>query len=473
MTAHQLKVERVLYTHWLIRQAQAQCRDYVRFCFFVGFYQHRFTTDYNPMATGYAGIGLFLQVAFRYDLDTFCQKLEVQIGQKGVEFTLSDWIVSFVAKYISGLRYFKALADALKDDNFRRECGLTRPPDERTVSRALERLDPKVVHKAYKRWIKKLYEEGNIKGRYIAIDSSFLVTYGKTYIRIGKNYNPPYRKGYRITVAYDVQADQPITFFLRPANQRDVGMLLPTVWCCEKLLGKDPQRVYLFDKGYYSAENFNRLNANHIQFVTLVKWYRNMADTIDQNLTFKEGESYAILRVGGKAITGLTGQLFVVGIKEGETFKKTEKAKEDPDSDQGEIDHKDKPFCLLTNVEDLPEVIASLYKLRWQLEEFFLQLKRYWHINTFCNTDYACIISHLQLCFYSYGLFTLFQKHFLRPNEINFGIGQMRTYCFCRMARLDPKSTQIHFLTPLKGDEEFVDKLNSVALQVQILCAFW
>jgi hypothetical protein len=329
------------------------------------------------------------------------------------------------------------------------------------------------MKRAYHDWLAELKRTGRLSGRLIAIDSTFLVVYGKTYQRVGRSYKPKGRKGYRLTLAHDVACGLPICFLLAPANRSDSKMLLKTVNEVERFLGLDPNRIYLFDKGYWKGANFDVLDKREpkVLFITLVKWYANITRTIDNQLATDplQGRRLAEFTVNenGQDVPDFKGRLRVVAINDREgKLAQQEAEKEDPDDTSDEIqDGRKRPYCLLTNVWDVPiRRLAQYYKRRWDLEEFIRQAKQAWHLNAFCNTDHNAIKTHIWLLCYSYSLIRLFRRQVMcHMGWSRFGVGRLRRHLFVRSGQLWPLpggGLHITFSHPRPRDLELVPFLD-------------
>ncbi len=353
-------------------------------------------------------------------------------------------MVVFVTKYVLGLRWYSDLEQALHEVHLQSLVGLEKVPSPRSISRAHEDIHPRVMKRAYRDWIQENQHTQRVLGRLIAIDSTFLVVYGKTYQRVGVSYKPKGRKGYRLTIAFDVVSNVPICFLLAPANKTDSKMLVKSVNEVERFLPANPERIYLFDKGYWKGANFQILDEAGIRFITQVKWYATIAQTINDQLEdsplIDQQPTELSLNHDKEDVVGFKKKLRVIAIPDDKGKRaRQETTKEDPDNTRDEVKYTSgRPFCLLTNVWDLPiATLARHYEQRWQIEEFIRQAKQAWHMNTFCNTDHNAIKTHLWVLFYSYSLVQFFRRDVMNHNaSSHLAVGRLRQQLFCRSGRV-------------------------------------
>ncbi len=119
---------------------------------------------YNPYDTDYAGFDLFLTWALRVDLLARSQSIEFQIGKRDCQFPLATWVVTFVSKYVLGLRHYSSLHSAIQDGYLRSLLGLESIPDVSSISRAHEDLHPRAMKHAYHDFIQKTVQEQKLIG---------------------------------------------------------------------------------------------------------------------------------------------------------------------------------------------------------------------------------------------------------------------------------------------------------------------
>jgi len=77
----------------------------------------------------------------------------------------------------------------LQEAHLKSLVGLEDGPSARSISRAHEDIHPRLMKRAYRDWMKENQQTQRLSGRLIAIDSTFLVVYGKTYQRVGRSFD--------------------------------------------------------------------------------------------------------------------------------------------------------------------------------------------------------------------------------------------------------------------------------------------
>ncbi len=251
-----------------------------------------------------------------------------------------------------------------------------------------------------------------------------------------------------MTIAYDVDSCFPICFLLAPANRSDSKMLCRTVNEVERFLAPNPQRIYRIEAGYWKGANFNKLDKLGYQFITQIKWYPKITKTLEalfeDNPLGATEEREIVVNSERIEIQDFEKKLRVIALanRRARRLARQEANKEDPDSKKDEVPEKKKrPFCLLTNVWDIPtKKVVSYYERRWEIEQFIRQAKQAWHLGTFCNTEHNAIKSHIWLLFYSYSLIQLFRREVMSQAGVeNKAVGWLRQELFIRSGRLYPR----------------------------------
>ena len=465
-----MRGELARYRKHLAYEDRLDHEHYLSFAVYLRLLAYDYGALYNPHDTDYAGFSAFLNWALRLDLKHRSHWIDLQVGKRECTFPIHTWVVVFVSKYVLGLACYTDLLTALQEEHLRTVVGLEELPSDRSISRGQAAIHPRVMKRAHHGWLQDLQRRGQLSGRLIAIDSTFLVVYGKTYQRVGWSYKPKGQRGYRLTMAYDVIGDQPICFLLAPANWHDSRMLLKTVHEVERFLAPHPDRIYLFDKGYWKGANFQRLDEQGYRFLTQVKWYANITRTLDAQLAGRSlGHTPVELAANhdGQDVPGFKDPLRVIAIPDPEDeLAQREVEKEDPDDTSDEVqDDKTRPFCLLTNVWDVSiHRLARDYERRWAIEAFIRQAKQAWHLNTFCNTDHNAIKTHIWLLFYSYSLIRRFRRQVMaQKGWANHAVVWLRRQLFIRSGwvwYLPDGSVRITFSHPRQHDTELMPFLH-------------
>ncbi|MGH7211295.1 MAG: IS4 family transposase [Acetobacteraceae bacterium] len=198
-------------------------------------------------------------------------------------------------------------------------------------------------------------------------------------------------------VVYDPCAQRPVFFDLTPARINDIT-------AAKQLLPIEPGATYVFDLGYYDFGWFAKLAAADCVFVTRLKCYTSLRDTAEREVTAggvvlsdRLGFLPKRLAFSRRNPFSQTGREVVIRIKTG------------------------KVLHLFTNDLTSPaEVIADLYKERWQIELFFKWIKQNLKISRFVDTSENAVRTLIAVAFIGYLLIRLtqLQQQVERPAAI-------------------------------------------------------
>lgn len=161
-----------------------------------------------------------------------------------------------------------------------------------------------------------------------------------------------------------------------------------------KKLKMDANTIYVFDKGYNDYKAFKRFSDNNTGFVTRIK----------DNAVFETVEDNAI---GGEIHSGvLEDQTIEVTVKEDGAESKLKLRK---------IRFYDRvlkrEFEFLTNLFEMrPDLVAAIYKLRWQIELLFKQLKQNFPLKYFLGDNENAIKIQIYCALIANLLMTVIQK---------------------------------------------------------------
>ena len=154
----------------------------------------------------------------------------------------------------------------------------------------------------------------------------------------------------------------------------------------------EPDAFYLMDRGYL---DFSRLHALHLTgafFVTRAK----------SNTKFKRRYSHPVDRAASNVVCDQTGVLTVFYSSKGY-----------PDTLRRVVvkDETGKRITFLTNNFMLPpELIAALYKQRWQVELFFKWIKQHLRIKAFLGTSENAVKTQIWIAIATYVLIAIVKK---------------------------------------------------------------
>ncbi len=206
---------------------------------------------------------------------------------------------------------------------------------------------------------------GNVINKQVKIvDSSTISLFKDILSCVGRKPKEGKSKG-GIKVHTVINADEivPNLVWLSPATTHDHNFL--------KKLKCDDNTVYVFDKGYNDYKAFKQFTDHKTGFVTRIK----------DNALYQEIE---ILDIPERIHSGvLRDKIIEVEIKEGKEKTKLKLRK------VTFYDRENKrEFEFLTNLFELrADLIAGLYKIRWQIELLFKQLKQNFPLRYFLGDN--------------------------------------------------------------------------------------
>ncbi len=167
------------------------------------------------------------------------------------------------------------------------------------------------------------------------------------------------------------------------------------------LLPIEPGAYYLLDRGYL---DFGRLYAIHQAnafFVTRAK----------SNTKFKRRYSRPVDRASSNILCDQTGVLTVFYSSQGYPATLRRVVARDDDG---------KRITFLTNNFALrPELIAELYRQRWQVELFFKWVKQHLRIKTFFGTSENAVKTQIWIAVCTYVLIAIAKKRLHLPNSLH------------------------------------------------------
>jgi IS4 transposase len=138
-----------------------------------------------------------------------------------------------------------------------------------------------------------------------------------------------------------------------------------------KKLTLDKDTIYVFDKGYNDYKAFKSFSDTQTGFVTRIK----------ENAVYKSEEELYIDDCIHSGV--LSDQIIQIEVKE-ENLKSKLKLRKVTFYDRTQR----RTFEFLTNLFEMrPDMIAALYKLRWQVELLFKQLKQNFPLKYFLGDN--------------------------------------------------------------------------------------
>jgi hypothetical protein len=236
-------------------------------------------------------------------------------------------------------------------------------PKRSTLGDANQRRDSEVFGKIYNGLLvqyRHIFSDSRIKdviNKQIEIFDSTTISLFKDILKcVGRNPENGRKKGgIKVHTVINVDETVPKLIWFTEAAKNDHILL-------EKLK-MDSNTIYVFDKGYNDYKAFKRFSENQTGFVTRIK-----DNAVYQTIQTNEIDEHTHSGV-------LEDQIIEVTVKENSSESKLKLRK---------ISFYDRvlkrEFEFLTNLFEMrPDLVSAIYKLRWQIELLFKQLKQIFH----------------------------------------------------------------------------------------------
>jgi len=248
---------------------------------------------------------------------------------------------------------------------------LTHIPKRSTLSDANKNRDVEVFSEIYNSLLKKyshVLSDSRImevlKKQVKIVDSSTISLFNDILKCVGRKSKSGKSKG-GIKVHTVINADEtvPNLVWFSPAANHDHQFL--------KKLNCDDNTIYVFDKGYNDYKAFEHFTKQNTGFVTRIK----------DNAIYKTIKTNEIgYEIHSSVIEDKTIEIEVRNGKETNILKLRKIIFYDRENKR--------EFEFLTNMMDIrPDMIAALYKIRWQIEIVFKQLKQNFPLKYFLGDN--------------------------------------------------------------------------------------
>lgn len=271
-------------------------------------------------------------------------------------------------------------------------------PKRSTLADANKRRDSSVFGSIYNKLLQQYghhLSDSRIKdviNKQIEIFDSTTISLFKDILRcVGRNPENGRRKGgIKVHTVINVDETVPRMVWFTEAARNDHVLL-------EKLK-LDANTIYVFDKGYNDYKAFRLFSDSQTGFVTRTK----------DNAAYDTIESCAI---GDEIHSGvLEDQIIEVTVKDGKGESKLRLRK---------VRFYDRvlrrEFEFLTNLFEMrPDLVAAIYKLRWQIELLFKQLKQNFPLKYFLGDNENAIKIQIYCALIANLLMTVIQKRVKR-----------------------------------------------------------
>lgn len=325
-------------------------------------------------------------------------------------FTTKDHLISMLFCSFSKCTSLREISGAMlglsgKTNGFQ----LNHIPKRSTLSDANKKRDVLVFENIYHQLLKQyggFLSDSRIKGvinKQVKIfDSSTISLFKDIMECVGRNPKSGKRKG-GIKVHTVVNADEivPSLVWFSEAKTHDHNFL-------EKLKC-DENTIYVFDKGYNDYKAFEHFTTQKTGFVTRIK----------DNASYQSIEK---LDIGERIHNGvLEDEIIEIDVKKG---KKTSKLKLRKVTFYDRANKRE--FEFLTNLFELrADLIAALYKIRWQIELLFKQLKQNFPLKYFLGDNENAIKIQIYCVLIVNLLFAVIKKKLKR----NWAFSNLVSFC--------------------------------------------
>jgi hypothetical protein len=271
-------------------------------------------------------------------------------------------------------------------------------PKKSTLGDANQRRDAEVFGIIYNKFFRKyghVFSDSRIKdviNKQIEIFDSTTISLFKDILKcVGRKPKDGKRKGgVKVHTVINVDEAVPKLVWFTNSATNDHVLL--------KKLKMDPNTIYVFDKGYNDYKAFKKFSDNETGFVTRIKdnavyepIYENEIDEHIHSGVLQD----EIIELTVKEAT-ITSKLKLRKIRFYDRVLKRE-------------------FEFLTNLFEIrPDLVAAIYKLRWQIEMLFKQIKQNFPLKYFLGDNENAIKIQIYCTLIANLLMTVIQKSLKR-----------------------------------------------------------
>jgi hypothetical protein len=311
------------------------------------------------------------------------------------KFTTKDHLISMLFCSFAKCTSLREVSGAMlglsgKTKHFK----LNHIPRKSTLADANKRRNADVFGKIYHKLLKKysyVFSDSRIKdviNKQIEIFDSTTISLFQDILKcVGRHPNTGRKKGgIKVHTVINVDETIPKMVWFTDAKTNDHILL--------DKLKYDANTVYVFDKGYYDYKAFMKFTDNKTGFVTRIK----------DNAVFKTVQNNEIEEHIHSGV--LEDTIIEVTVNNNKVSSKLKLRK---------IRFYDRilkrEFEFLTNLFDMrPDLISAIYKLRWQIELLFKQLKQNFPLKYFLGDNENAIKIQIYCALIANLLITVIQK---------------------------------------------------------------
>lgn len=246
--------------------------------------------------------------------------------------------------------------------------------------------------KKYKHFISDSRIKEKLKKELQIFDSTTISLFKDILKCVGKNPANGKRKG-GIKMHTIINADEkvPKLVWFTAAARNDHFLL--------SKLKMDPNVIYVFDKGYNDYKIFYLFCKNNVGFVTRIR--DNAVYSVIENLNIDKDTPSSVLEDTIIEVSFKDENKNIVKFKLRKVRFYDQKLQRE--------------FEFLTNLFEMkPDMIAAIYKTRWEIETLFKQLKQNFPLKYFLGDNENAIIIQIYCALIVNLLFTIIQKQLKR-----------------------------------------------------------
>ncbi len=351
--------------------------------------------------THFFGISVFGQLISLIDSKIISDSAKSTNSDRYVKkFTAKDHLISMVFCAFAKCSSLREVSGAMlglsgKTKHFQ----LNHIPRKSTLGDANQRRDSEVFGKIYNKLLKQyshVFSDSRVKdviNKQIEIFDSTTISLFKDILKcVGRNPKDGKKKGgIKVHTVINVDETVPKLIWFTEAATHDHILL-------EKLK-MDSNTIYVFDKGYNDYKAFKRFAENETGFVTRIK-----DNAVYETIAKIEIQEHIHSSV-------LEDQIIEVMVKEDSITSKLKLRK---------IRFYDRTlkreFEFLTNLFEMrADLVSAIYKLRWQIELLFKQLKQNFPLKYFLGDNENAIKIQIYCALIANLLMTVIQKTLKRP----------------------------------------------------------
>jgi hypothetical protein len=362
-------------------------------------------------STHFFGTSVFGQLISLIDTEIITKAVKNNYSDRYVKkFKTKDHLISMLFSSFAKCTSLREVSGAMlglsgKTKHFQ----LNHIPKKSTLADANKRRDSDVFGEIYNQLLKKynhVFSDSRVKdviNKQIEIFDSTTISLFKDILKcVGRNpKNGKKKGGIKVHTVINVDETVPKMVWFTSAAKHDHFLL-------EKLK-MDSSTIYVFDKGYNDYKAFEKFSENETGFVTRIK-----DNAVFDRIEEKEIESNIHSGV-------LSDEIIEFTISENNSDRKLKLRK---------VTFYDRvlkrEFEFLTNLFDMrADLIAAIYKLRWQIELLFKQLKQNFPLKYFLGDNENAIKIQIYCALIANLLMTVVQKKLKR----NWAFSNLVSFC--------------------------------------------